>query len=68
MISSETLGFSAEPATGQSSRGADDEKERGLQIMLCGGEGAASLRGLEGCWQGVVRVLSFVPSLNQKGV
>ena len=68
MISLETLGFSVEPAAGQSSQGAYEEMERGLWVVLCGEEGAASLQGLEGCRQGVVRVLSFVPSLTQRGV
>ena len=68
MVSLETLGFSVEPAAGQSSRAAYEDMERGLWVVLCGEEGAASLRGLEGCRQGVVRVLSFVPSLTQRGV
>ena len=67
MISLETLGFSVEPAAGQSSPGADEEME-GLRVVFCGEEGADSLQGLEGCRQGVVRVLSFVPSLTQRGV
>ena len=41
---------------------------RGLRVVFCGEEGADSLQGLEGCRQGVVRVLSFVPSLTQRGV
>ena len=62
------VGFGVEPAAGRSSRGTDEEMERGVQGVLWGGEGAASLRGLGRMLAGYVRVLSFVPLLSQKGV
>ena len=52
------VGFRVEPAAGQSSQGADDEMERGVQGVLWGGEAAASLRGLRrmlaGCGEGAL--------------